>query len=146
MNKSDSEKQESIFGKFITLLFILGLIYWVIYYIYAGIDYGFLRSEVTTFPVGCSKPDDNYETCLEWKRLDPIKYKIYQEQQYVVLVSSVSNRLERLNNCAIEDRKNWNCGGRIGQFGFKNGNYFDDSTGSFIKFVSKFKWHVDYSK
>jgi hypothetical protein len=78
-----------------------------------GIDWGFLRSEFTSYEVRCGQVVNNHCSQPETAVYFATTYKIFKEQQFVVATEYV-----KYTKCAIVDRTNWKC-------------TFDDASGSF---------------
>jgi len=137
----------ALFNLLIGIAIIAGIIYGigaVINYI----DWGFLNSEITAYPISCIPSESGYSSDSEcngkiFVAMTPITYKVYADQQYVV-ASQEESSIVRLSDCAIKDRQNWNCTEKNGyytsQLGFTDGKYFDTSDSSDIKFVTKLEW------
>jgi hypothetical protein len=111
-----------------------------------SIDWGFINSEITAYPISCTSQLSIYDSACNGKifvAMNPITYKVYADQQYVV-ASQEGSTIVRLNDCAIKDRQNWNCTEKKDynsfQLGFTDGKYFDTADSNDIKFVSKSDW------
>lgn len=126
-------------------LLIFGYILFGVYYLFIGIDYGFLKSEITAYITVCTKAGQG-DKCLQEEALGRLTFKVYPEQQTVIangngykIMDYGDANIGHLKDCVVIDLKNWNCDdGNSGRIGFTNGNFFDTSMS--IITSSKFKW------
>ena len=116
----------------IVFLFWTSVICYALYaFFFNFIDYGFLHSEITAYPIYYDSNGKEADTA--------IIFKVYPDQQTVTFIEGTL--IGKLNDCVIQDRTNWHCDGYYaGEVGFTNGKYFDTSWDSSIHFVSKVEW------
>jgi hypothetical protein len=116
----------------------------LIYFLVTQIDWGFINSDMTAYPVQCID-----SSCTQDTQLPPISFEIFTDQQYVIdtHIDPQNEDLTRLQNCTIKDDYDWQCDGiNYGTtLGFTNGKYFDSSYENGVKFVSKYQWDNAHS-
>jgi hypothetical protein len=117
----------SVFAVLTGLVVFLVVIY-VAIVIFAAIDWGFIRNEVTKYPLLCEHAIE-HGTC---KRvafpLNPTTFKVMTDRQEVVYWTHLGPdfiRPERLTKCAVRDRYNWSCryNDESAELGFSSGAY-----------------------
>jgi hypothetical protein len=88
-----------------------------------GVDWGFLKSEVTAYPIRCASVATE-STCL-WPDPGPqTTYRLLRDEQ-AVLVHTADRPVFRLSGCAILDRSNWTCSDEQDRaLGFVEGRFF----------------------
>lgn len=101
---------------FIIPLLVVGIFY-PVYYWAPGIYYGYVDkvsgSDVTVFPITCSNPAENIDTCKNPVAKSRIAYKIEVSEGKVITWNSDDKILNSpigyraLNNCGIVDANNW---------------------------------------
>ena len=109
-------------GSIIT--FLIGL--FIIVSVIKLIDFGFLSSEITEYPVQCKeKPSGNYCKNPEYQ-LNKTVYKVIKDRQEVIAKSEGFPQLQKYTDCAVIDRKNWTCKADDGswEFGFSDGEFY----------------------
>lgn len=134
------EKIEKIVVWIIGVSFVLILLY--------VIDWEFLKSEITEYPVMCSQKLD-FGICNGQKTpLNPRTYRVFPKRQEVIyFMKGFDLPVRRLTKCAVLDRRNWSCkyDDDSAELGFRNGEYwitssisndFDERT----YYVSRFQW------
>ena len=107
--------------KRILTVLVLGIV--ILYFF----DFGFLRGEITEYPLFCEKKNYiNYLCNGGWLPLNPTTYKPNADKQQVIYWSWAVPQIETLTKCTVIDRKNWTCKFDDGsaEFGFKNGHYW----------------------
>ncbi len=144
LNQNIEEKISSFFSKFIApIIGFLIVIIGIPYLIFTIVDWGFMYSEITAYPVSCIEMREL--ECVKRRSDPPITFKINTQEQYVVM--DINHDLKKLKGCVIRNRKNWQCEAENQYFsgfmevllGFKNGKYFgpDESL-----MVSRFQWSI----
>jgi len=96
-------------------------------------DFGFLKGEITEYSLLCNKEDYvNYWCTKKWLPLNPTTYKPSVARQEVI--NSTLGSYETLTKCSIVNRRNWTCkyNDESGEFGFKNGQFWEISLGENI--------------
>ena len=109
------------------------------------IDFGFLKSEITNYQMRCHILD-NAKSCYV---SNPVTYKVSTEQQEVLSwmnIGSGQTTIEKYTDCAIRDRKNWNCkyNDNSGEFGFSGGVYEEYPSYNNGFAVSRLRYLVGY--
>ena len=136
------------------LIFVGLIICLIIYFVVdAVVDWGFLRDEITQYPVLC-KEKIYLGRCknIEYT-LNPTTYKVNKEKQEVLLYTPpLSSLMQKLTNCVVWDRKNWRCSfiDNSAEFGFSNGRFWEYVTpfnmdlvkdqGERTYYVSRYAW------
>jgi len=97
--------------------FVLPFLVILIIYI---IDWGFLKSEITKYPVW-------YISEFGWGTLNETVYKVSADRQEVI-GHMPGLLVDRYTDCAVVDRKDWSCtyDDKSGRFGFNEGRFWDD--------------------
>jgi hypothetical protein len=74
---------------------------------------------ITQYQIGRDKGDER------WVALSPSEYSVDTDHQRVV--RSTAGFLARYDDCAVKDRRNWECraDGKDWIFGFRNGDYWE---------------------
>lgn len=143
-----SVRKESTYGCFGCAIGILIIILLPIYLL-SFIDWGFLKSEITKYPVMC-KGRVAYNTCDNPEfTLRKTTYKVLPQEQEVSYWTEGFD-VQKLTNCAVGDRKNWTCryNDNSAEFGFSNGSYWEVSLAPSLTaalaereyYVSKSRW------
>lgn len=138
MNEAEIEKRTKV-GKIACALILIGLLPTGIYYLYAGVDYGFLNSKISSFPARCVTSMDNKDCKYKTKIDDVAVYKVFPEQQRVVAQYMIGATI-RYDKCTIIDRGNWECSINEQTFGFAGGEYWEIPENNSVKYVSKWQW------
>lgn len=136
----------SIFGK------IVGIIILILLFFYLP-DWGFLKSEITEYPVSCQVKVASGKCSNIAYTLNPTIYKVSSTRQEVVYWSDAGGFVNRLTKCAVRDRRNWSCkyDDDSAEFGFIGSKFYSqtllNTNDSFMKdynektfYVSKFQW------
>lgn len=90
-------------------------------------DFSFIKGTITAYPVFCKSAIYNYETCEDINyTLYRTVYKVNTDRQEVIVWRPGLKGVDRYAQCAIQNRKNWNCSydDKSGTFGFTDGKYF----------------------
>lgn len=115
-------------------------------------DWGFIRSEITEYPVGCETPLVYGQCKGNSYPLNRTTYKVIPEKEEVLYWSEIGGGIQKLEGCAIKDRKNWSChyGDNSAEFGFRDGNFWSLSNSLKLSkiteleekmyYVSRFVW------
>lgn len=113
---------EKLISSFFVFVFIITIFFFF--------DFGFLRGEITEYPLLCDKEDYiNYQCTKKWLPLRPSTYKPNISKQHVLSWTSGLHGIETLKKCSVVSRKNWTCkySDESAEFGFKNGQYWEVS-------------------
>src|SRR2546421_8579423 len=142
--KPKPEKKLSTFEKVWGVLSVVFLFYLCIHFM----DWGFLKGEITSYPIQCKQKLVSYHCSTYDLILNPTTFKPLADRQEVLWwVDNLG--VMKLGNCAIKDRKNWSCTESDGTQGFNNGVYVNTYNGNnnFLAdtvektfYVSKFDW------
>ena len=125
----DDQIESSSMGnylKYVKVFLWLGIIIYGTFYFLSYFDFSFIKGEIVEYGIQCdSKPVNNY--CP--KALFSLRaqhYKPNKDRQEVISWTT-GFPPERLTNCAIIDRKNWQCefDDKSATFGFQDGVYFN---------------------
>lgn len=128
-----------------TLLWIT-LVGYGIMYAFSMLDLSFIKGEIVAYELVCEvKPQ--YNTC-PGKTLFAGRARHYKpnKERQEVLSWTKGFPPDRLTDCAVVDRKNWQCsyGDKSATFGFQNGEYFhirvDDKPHYKEFYVSRQDW------
>jgi len=119
------ERMQNVLNALAAILTLVAGVYIVIV-VAAVIDWGFVKSEITNYPLQCRESVragacENIEYGLR-----KITYKVMPDRQEVMhWVQGFP--VERLTKCAVRDRKNWSCTFNDGsaEFGFNGGAYWE---------------------
>lgn len=111
-------------------LFWIALIGYGAFYAFSMIDFSFLKGEIIAYGLECEvKP--RYNTC-PGRTLFAMRARHYKpnKDRQEVLSWTEGFPPERLKDCAVVDRKNWQCrfDDKSATFGFQNGEYFNYPT------------------
>ncbi len=121
----------------IEIIFSFAVVIYLFLLFVAFIDWGFLKGEITDYPIQCqNKPV--YGVCNKKDfALRKTTYKPSVQRQDVVY-STEGFDVKRLTKCAVKDRKNWTCtyDDESAEIGFTNGKFFEVSLKE-SKFVSE---------
>lgn len=124
-----SKKENIVFG-----IIIFGGLFFIAWLIEDGpkmIDLGFLKSEITAYPISCYQNENNDSECYQlYKKV----FKVNTDNQTVVR-DWEDLGLTLFEDCVIKNRKNWQCKNYSEYskryspetFGFRNGVYFSDT-------------------
>jgi len=109
------------FKKIKTLLlcvFLLLIIY--------AVDWGFLKGEISNYPLSCSQDLVDYSCQERYFTLNYFVYKPSQSKQEVVSWMPGFSGIDRYKNCIVINRRNWECtyDDGSGKFGFHGGSYW----------------------
>lgn len=127
------------------------IIIFLVFLLFKIIDLGFLKSEITEYPIKCNKKLIYGECKNPGIILSKTTYKLLPNRQEV-LYQSPLDKVERLKDCALLDRNNWSCknADKSLEFGFKDGKYWQHilwSSSEWAKnylenryYVSRFEW------
>ena len=135
--------------------YLIGLLV-VVFAVSEAFDWGFLRTQITYYPVFCKDQEQTGPCQTGWQRGVPTTYTVYADDQTVVSQPR-GNPPTKLSRCAVVDRKNWKCyftstGGWM--IGFTDGKYWSGAEiaeGSgilapgatqteYVQDVSKLRW------
>ena len=108
---------------------IVALIYAAIVML-AAIDWGFLRNEITDYPLLCEDAGEQGTCRRVGAPLHRRTFKVMVDRQEVVYWWELGvghARPERLTRCAVRDRRNWVCRypDESAAFGFSSGAYWE---------------------
>lgn len=109
------------------------------------IDWGFLKFEISHYPVLCSVELESGDCKGEKTPLNRSIYRVSRWRQDVTYWYPGTNfPIERLTDCAIKNRKNWSCqfDDKSGRIGFSGGNFYTTIASNGIYSVS----HIEYLK
>ena len=103
----------------------------------ACVDTGVLRGDITSYPVQC-KAAMVEGRCPQGRGLplNPTTFSVNGDQQEVV--SNLVGMTTRYTNCAIQNRRNWQCSNNDGSgtFGFDGGQYWQRVDPDSLTFMS----------
>lgn len=103
----------------------------------ACVDTGVLRGEITSYPVRCTVPMVEGR-CPQGRGLplNPTTFSVNEDQQAVV--ANLVGMVTRYTNCAIQNRRNWQCSYNdgAGTFGFDGGQYWERVNPDALTFMS----------
>lgn len=129
---------------------ILGLFLILIFKLF---DWGFLKGEITEYPVQCEHVVSLNQCKSPQFTLNKTTYKILSNRQEVIYWSEVTKTPDKLSNCAVINRKNWSCEykDKSAKLGFTDGKYWSITNpematpvgldyDSKIYYVSRFQW------
>jgi len=122
--------------------------------VYSVIDWGFLKGEVTSYPIICWEGSfDLLGKCSSGKvgtlnRKNYIPNETTQSVIYWLNRGEGKELLSTLKKCTVVSRKDWECSYNdgSGSFGFKGGKYWEDTDYKDTKHTSKFEYMLTYWK
>jgi len=148
--RKKSFNKKSMLKKLSILVFIT--IFILIIYFF---DFGFVKGEITAYPLHCDKDKYiNYQCIEKWLPLNPTSYKPNVSNQQVFSWTRATSFIEKYTKCPVLNRRNWTCkyDDGSGEFGFKNGQYWNYSRDDNLyhshefKYVPKFFYRLEEIK
>lgn len=110
------------------------------------IDWGFLKSEITEYPVQCKEKVSLNRCNNPYYTLGRTTYKVLPNRQEVLYWNEAISNIEKLTKCAVKDRKNWSCkyNDESAEFGFRDGQFWHISAGKSTPIVEELTEKIYY--
>src|SRR5215218_8086666 len=102
------QKIAQIFNRVIKV-FIIGVGAVVTIAVYYFVDWRFLQSEITAYPIRCKDKIILSQCNKPQYTLNPRTFKVLHDKQEVLYWSWANHRVDKLTKCAVVDRRNWKC-------------------------------------